>query len=85
MSEVPEATTAAAEPATSASSTAAELALTSTCDAALAAAEAAPGGVGARMLMGEGVYVPVGIEAVAGNWIEVVKSCTTTGTIGPSP
>lgn len=40
-------------------------------------------GVGAATMAGPMVTVPVGIEAVAGSWIEVVKPCMAMGTTGP--
>ncbi len=62
--------------ATTASSDAADAAFS---DAALAA----DAGVGATTTAGAMVTVPVGIEAVAGSWIEVVKPCIAMGTMGP--
>ena len=62
--------------ATTASSEAADAAF---IDAALAA----DAGVGATTTAGAIVTVPVGIEAVAGSWIEVVKPCIAMGTTGP--
>ena len=62
--------------ATTASSEAADAAFT---DAALAADE----GVGAATTAGAMVTVPVGIEAVAGSWSEVVKPFIAMGTTGP--
>ena len=62
--------------ATTASSEAAEAAF---IDAALAA----DAGVGAATIAGAMVTGPVGIEAVAGSWSEVVKPCIAMGTTGP--
>ena len=47
------------------------------------AALAADAGVGAATTAGAIVTVPVGIEAVAGSWSEVVKPCIAMGTTGP--
>ena len=62
--------------ATTASSEAADAAF---ADAALVA----DAGIGAATIAGAMVTVPVGIEAVAGSWIEVVKPCIAMGTTGP--
>lgn len=62
--------------ATTASSEAADAAF---ADAALFA----DAGIGAATIAGAMVTVPVGIEAVAGSWIEVVKPCIAMGTTGP--
>ena len=62
--------------ATTASSEAADAAF---ADAALVA----DAGAGAATNAGAMVTVPVGIEAVAGSWIEVVKPCIAMGTMGP--
>lgn len=62
--------------ATTASSEAADAAF---IDAALAA----DAGVGAATTAGAIVTVPVGIEAVAGSWSDVVKPFTAMGTTGP--
>ena len=47
------------------------------------AALAADAGVGAATTAGAMVTIPVGIEAVAGSWSEVVKPCIAMGTTGP--
>lgn len=62
--------------ATTASSEAADAAF---FDAALVA----DAGVGAATIAGAIVMLPVGIDAVAGSWIEVVKPCIAMGTTGP--
>ena len=62
--------------ATTASSEAADAAF---ADAALVA----DAGAGAATNAGAMVTVPVGIEAVAGSWIEVVKPCIAMGTMRP--
>ena len=62
--------------ATTASSEAADAAF---ADAALDS----DASVGAATMAGATVTVPVGIEAVAGSWIEVVKPCIAMGTMGP--
>ena len=41
------------------------------------------GGEGAIMLTGAIVTGPVGMEALAGSWMDVVKPWTTTGMIAP--
>ena len=62
--------------ATTASSEAADAAFADT-------ALVADAGAGAATIAGAMVTVPVGIEAVAGSWIEVVKPCIAMGTTGP--
>ena len=62
--------------ATTASSEAADAAF---ADAALVA----DAGIGAATIAGAMVTVPLGIDAVAGSWREVVKPCIAMGTTGP--